>query len=46
MEKKGYDIRRVELKKDMPKKFFFRIMTGGFLAGIKTARRSAITTPT
>ena len=35
MEKKGYDIRRVELKKDMPKKFFFRIMTGGFLAGIK-----------
>ena len=27
---KGYDIRKVEVKKKLPKIFFFRIMTGGF----------------
>lgn len=30
----GYDIRKVTPKKDLPKAFFFKIMTGGFLAGI------------
>ena len=31
----GYDLRKVEMKKKMPKSFFFLIMSGGFLAGIK-----------
>ena len=35
MKKKGYDVRSVKLLKPMPKKIFFQIMTGGFLAGIK-----------
>jgi len=34
MEKKGYVLRKVEEKKKMPKKFFFRILTGGFRAGV------------
>ena len=34
-EEKGYDLRRVERKKKLPKSFFFGIMTGGFLASIK-----------
>ena len=29
---KGYDIRKIEVKKELPKIFFFRIMTGGFKA--------------
>ena len=29
---KGYDIRKIEVKKKLPKIFFFRIMTGGFKA--------------
>lgn len=33
-EKKGFDIRKVEQKKELPKSFFFKIMAGGFLAGI------------
>lgn len=36
MKEAGYDIRRATLKKPMPKRFFFQIMTGGFLAGIKS----------
>lgn len=34
MENKGYTIRKVVEKKKMPKKFFFRVLTGGFRAGI------------
>ena len=34
MENKGYAIRKVVEKKKMPKKFFFRVLTGGFRAGI------------
>ena len=34
MENKGYTIRKVIEKKKMPKKFFFRVLTGGFRAGI------------
>ena len=33
-KKLGYEIRKVELKKRLPKSFFWLIMTGGFLAGI------------
>ena len=33
-ESKGYDIRKVIPKKELPKSFFFKIMTGGFLAGL------------
>ena len=33
-EKMGYDIRKVVPKKDLPKKFFFKVMTGGMLAGL------------
>lgn len=31
-KKYGYDIKKIEVKKPLPKKFFFRIMTGGFKA--------------
>ena len=34
-ENKGFDIRKVEAKKKLPKSFFWGMMTGGFLAGIK-----------
>ena len=34
MEKKGYVLRKVEEKKKMPKKFLFRILAGGFRAGV------------
>lgn len=34
LKEKGYEIRKVEKKKKMPKSFFFCIMTGGFLASI------------
>lgn len=34
MENKGYTIRKVVEKKKMPKIFFFRVLTGGFRAGI------------
>ena len=30
----GYDVRRIFPKKDLPKKFFFKVMSGGFLAGL------------
>ena len=32
--KEEYDIRKIEMKKRFPKSFFFRVMTGGFLATI------------
>ena len=31
----GYDLRAVVRKKSLPKSFFWGVMTGGFLAGIK-----------
>lgn len=33
LKEKGFEIRKVEMKKRLPKSFFFCIMTGGFLAG-------------
>ena len=35
LKEQGYEIRRVEPKKQPPKKFFFQILTGGFNAGRK-----------
>lgn len=35
LNKKGVEIRKVVRKKKLPKSFFFGVMTGGFLAGIK-----------
>ncbi len=35
MQEKGYDIRKVETLKNLPKNFFFAMMAGGFQAGIK-----------
>ena len=34
-EELGYEIRLIQRKKKMPKSFFWCIMSGGFLAGIK-----------
>ena len=34
LEAKGYEIRKVTPKKDLPKIMFFKILTGGFLAGL------------
>ena len=34
LKEKGYNIRKVIPKKDLPKSFFGKIMTGGFLASI------------
>ena len=34
-ESKGVDIRKVNPKHHLPKSFFFSILTGGFLSGIK-----------
>ena len=34
METLGYEVRRVIPKKELPKAFFFKVLTGGFLAGI------------
>lgn len=34
-ENKGYDIRKIETVKSLPKSFFWAIMVGGFEAGIK-----------
>ena len=34
LEKAGYEARRIFPKKDLPKKFFFKVMSGGFLAGL------------
>ena len=35
MQEKGYDIRKVETIKKLPKSFFFAMMSGGFQAGVK-----------
>ena len=35
LKEHGFDIRAVIRKKKMPKSFFWRIMSGGFLAGLK-----------
>ena len=34
LKEKGFEIRKVEMKKRLPKSFFFCILTGGFLAGL------------
>ena len=34
-EELGYEIRLIKRKKKMPKSFFWSVMSGGFLAGIK-----------
>lgn len=34
LAEKGYDIRKVTPKHSLPKKFFFKVFFGGFLAGI------------
>ena len=34
LRERGYALRKVTPKKDMPKKFFWQIMAGGFAAGI------------
>ena len=33
LQEKGYEIRKLEMKKRLPKSFFFCVLTGGFLAG-------------
>ena len=35
MLEKGYEIRKVETLKSLPKNFFFSMMAGGFQAGVK-----------
>lgn len=35
MQEKGYELRKVETLKNLPKNFFFAMMSGGFQAGIK-----------
>ena len=35
MQEKGYDLRKVETIKGLPKNFFFAMMSGGFQAGVK-----------
>ena len=34
LSKQGYEIRKIISKRKLPKAFFFRVLTGGFLAGI------------
>ena len=34
LKEKGFEIRKVEMKKPLPKSFFFCVLTGGFLAGL------------
>ena len=34
LKEKGYEVRKVEMKKRLPKSFFFSVLTGGFLAGL------------
>jgi len=34
LKKQGIEIRKVEMKKKLPKSFFFSVLTGGFLAGL------------
>lgn len=35
LSQKGYELRKVQEKKKMPKAFFFAILSGGFRAGMK-----------
>ena len=35
MQEKGYELRRVETQKGLPKVFFFAMMSGGFQASLK-----------
>ena len=35
MQKKGYELRKVETVKGLPKVFFFAMLSGGFQAGLK-----------
>lgn len=34
LKEKGFETRKVEMRKPLPKSFFFCVMTGGFLAGL------------
>ena len=34
LKAKGFEIRKVEMKRRLPKSFFFGVLTGGFLAGL------------
>ena len=34
LEEKGFDIRKLEMKRNLPKSFFFRVLNGGFLASL------------
>ena len=34
LKEQGFEIRKVEMKKRLPKSFFFCVLTGGFLAGL------------
>ncbi len=34
LKEKGFEIRKVETEKSLPKSFFFCVLTGGFLAGL------------
>ena len=34
LKENGFEIRKLEMKKPLPKSFFWRVMTGGFLAGL------------
>ena len=35
LKEKDFEIRKIESLKKMPKKFFFRVLAGGFRAGLK-----------
>ena len=35
LEEKGFEIRKINPKKGLPKSFFFSVLIGGFLAGLK-----------
>lgn len=39
LKEQGYEIRKLEMKKRMPKSFFFCVLTGGFLAGLGVKSR-------
>ena len=34
LKERGFETRKVEMKKGLPKSFFFSVLTGGFLAGL------------
>ena len=39
LKEKGFEIRKLEMKKSLPKSFFFCVLTGGFLAGLGVKSR-------